>query len=106
MRLLYHFWLSPACRKIRLVLQEKGLDFTMKVEKAWERRPEFLALNPAGSLPRQGISSYSSDQSGRRHQFGDLPAVEPGGIDRRRLEARERRQGRIGLRAGAHRVLV
>src|SRR5260221_11345867 len=51
MRLLYHLWLSPACRKIRVVLQEKGLDFTMKVEKVWERRPEFLALNPAGEGP-------------------------------------------------------
>src|SRR6266851_4371236 len=51
MRLLYHLWLSPACRKIRVVLQEKGLDFTMKVEKVWERRPEFLALNPAGDVP-------------------------------------------------------
>lgn len=51
MRLLYHFWLSPASRKIRIVLQEKGLDFTMKVEKMWERRAEFLALNPAGEVP-------------------------------------------------------
>jgi len=51
MRLLYHLWLSPACRKIRIVLTEKGLDFTMKVERIWERRPEFLALNPAGDVP-------------------------------------------------------
>jgi len=51
MRVLYHFWLSPPSRKLRLVLQEKGLDFTLKVEKAWERRPEFLALNPAGEVP-------------------------------------------------------
>jgi len=51
MRLLYHLWLSPACRKIRIVLAEKGLDFTMKVERVWERRPEFLALNPAGDVP-------------------------------------------------------
>src|SRR6266446_10094311 len=51
MRLLYHLWLSPACRKIRVVLKEKNLDFTMKVEKTWERRPEFLALNPAGDVP-------------------------------------------------------
>jgi glutathione S-transferase len=51
MRLLYHFWLSPLSRKIRLVLQEKNLDFTMQVEKTWERRPEFLALNPAGEVP-------------------------------------------------------
>ena len=28
MRLLYHLWLSPSSRKIRIVLQEKGLDFT------------------------------------------------------------------------------
>ncbi len=29
MRLLYHLWLSPAARKIRIVLQEKGLEFAM-----------------------------------------------------------------------------
>jgi glutathione S-transferase len=51
MRLLYHLPLSPASRKIRIVLQEKTLDFTLKVEKTWERRPEFLALNPAGEVP-------------------------------------------------------
>ncbi len=51
MRLLYHFWLSPFARKIRIVLTEKNLDFAMKVEKTWERRPEFLALNPAGEVP-------------------------------------------------------
>jgi glutathione S-transferase len=51
MRLLYHLWLSPLSRKIRLVLQEKNLDFSMQVEKVWERRPEFLALNPAGEVP-------------------------------------------------------
>ena len=51
MRLLYHLPLSPASRKIRIVLQEKALDFTLKVEKTWERRPEFLALNPAGEVP-------------------------------------------------------
>jgi len=51
MRLLYHLWLSPTSRKIRIVLAEKGLDFTLKVEKVWERRPEFLALNPAGEVP-------------------------------------------------------
>jgi len=51
MRLLYHLPLSPASRKIRIVLQEKTLDFTLKVEKTWERRPEFLALNPAGVVP-------------------------------------------------------
>src|SRR5215469_14925480 len=51
MRVLYHLWLSPFSRAIRLVLAEKGLDFTGKVEKTWERRAEFLALNPAGEVP-------------------------------------------------------
>src|SRR5947209_19907609 len=51
MRVLYHLWLSPCARKVRIVLREKNLDFTLKNEKVWERRPEFLALNPAGEVP-------------------------------------------------------
>ena len=51
MRTVYHLWLSPFCRKVRIVLAEKGLEFDMQVEKLWERRDEFLALNPAGDLP-------------------------------------------------------
>ena len=51
MRVLYHSLLSAASRKVRVVLAEKNLDFTMKAEKPWERRPEFLALNPAGDVP-------------------------------------------------------
>jgi glutathione S-transferase len=51
MRVLYHLTLSPPSRKVRVVLAEKSLDFTLKSEKVWERRPEFLALNPAGEVP-------------------------------------------------------
>jgi glutathione S-transferase len=51
MRVLYHLTLSPFARKVRVVLAEKNLDFAMKTEKTWERRPEFLALNPAGEVP-------------------------------------------------------
>ena len=51
MRTLHHLWLSPFCRKVRIVLAEKGLDFEVKVEKVWQRREEFLRLNPAGSVP-------------------------------------------------------
>ena len=51
MRILYHLTLSPFARKVRVVLAEKNLDFTLKLEKVWERRPEFLALNPAGEVP-------------------------------------------------------
>jgi glutathione S-transferase len=51
MRLLYHLPLSPYSRKVRLALAEKGLPFELKIEKVWERRPEFLALNPAAQVP-------------------------------------------------------
>src|ERR1700749_1999351 len=51
MRVLYHLTLSPFARKVRLVLAEKTLDFTLKFEKVWEQRPEFMALNPAGEVP-------------------------------------------------------
>ncbi|MBX3453383.1 glutathione S-transferase family protein [Ferrovibrio sp.] len=51
MRKLYHFWLSPYCRKVRILLREKGLDCELVLEKVWERREEFLALNPAGLVP-------------------------------------------------------
>ncbi len=51
MRTLYHLWLNPFSRKVRIVLAEKKLEFTMKVEQVWERRPDYLALNPAGEVP-------------------------------------------------------
>ena len=48
---LYHLWLDPACRKIRILLGEKSRPFEMRVEKIWERRESFLRLNPAGEVP-------------------------------------------------------
>jgi len=51
MRKLYHFWFSPACRKVRLTLNEKGLKYDLVVEKSWERRDGLLAMNPAGEVP-------------------------------------------------------
>ena len=51
MRTLYHLWLQPFSRKVRIILGEKGLDFELKLEKIWERRTEFLAINPAGDVP-------------------------------------------------------
>lgn len=51
MRTLFHLWLHPFSRKVRIVLAEKNLDFELQIEKVWERRTEFLALNPAGDVP-------------------------------------------------------
>jgi len=51
MRRLYHQPLSPFCRKVRIVLAEKGLEAELLPEKTWERRSEFVALNPAVQVP-------------------------------------------------------
>lgn len=51
MRKLYHLEIHPFSRKVRLVLAEKKLDFDQQIEKIWERRTEFLAMNPAGDVP-------------------------------------------------------
>lgn len=51
MRTLFHLWLHPFSRKVRIALAEKKLDFELQIEKVWERRTEFLAMNPAGDVP-------------------------------------------------------
>lgn len=48
---LYHLPLSPFCRKIRLVLAEKRIQAELVEERPWERRLDFLRLNPAGKVP-------------------------------------------------------
>ena len=51
MRTLYHLWLSPTCRAVRISLAEKSLEFELVLEKTWERRTEFMALDPSGEVP-------------------------------------------------------
>jgi glutathione S-transferase len=48
---LYHFALSPFCRKVRLTLAEKKLEVELVEERYWEPTPEFLRRNPAGKVP-------------------------------------------------------
>jgi len=36
---------------VRLVLAEKKLEFEARIEKFWERRPDFMDMNPAGEVP-------------------------------------------------------
>ena len=48
MKKLYHFSLSPFCRKIRLILAEKQIDVELIEEKFWEKRVQFIKINHAG----------------------------------------------------------
>jgi len=51
MRQLYHTHLSPFCRKVRMLLKEKNLDFELVCENPWDRKLEVFALDPAGEVP-------------------------------------------------------
>ena len=48
---LYQFPLCPFSRKLRLLMSEKGIGYELWRENPWERRDEFLTLNPAGRTP-------------------------------------------------------
>jgi glutathione S-transferase len=48
---LFHQLLCPHSRYVRLMLGEYGLDVRLVDERYWERREEFLVLNPAGAIP-------------------------------------------------------
>ena len=48
---LYQFPLCPYSRKVRLLLGEKGIGYTLVRESPWQRRDEFLHMNPAGETP-------------------------------------------------------
>ena len=48
---LYQFPLCPFSRKVRLLLGEKGVGYDLVRESPWDRRDEFLDMNPAGQVP-------------------------------------------------------
>lgn len=48
---LFQFPLCPFSRKVRLLLGEKGVGYELVRESPWERRDEFLDMNPAGRTP-------------------------------------------------------
>lgn len=51
MAILYHHTLCPHSRFVRLTLGELGIEHDLIEERVWERRREFLMLNPAGQTP-------------------------------------------------------
>ncbi|MEX0591485.1 MAG: glutathione S-transferase family protein [Xanthobacteraceae bacterium] len=75
---LFHHRFCPHSRFIRVVLAEYGVTVELLDEPVWERRAEFLALNPAGTTPvlvdnglnipgAMVISEYIDEQFGAEH---------------------------------------
>jgi len=48
---LFHHPICPHSRFVRLALEEYGSPPRLVEERTWERREEFLTLNPAGTTP-------------------------------------------------------
>jgi len=51
---LYHFWSSVCSVKVRMCLEEKGVEWTSRYIDLFrfdQMRPEYLALNPDGVVP-------------------------------------------------------
>jgi glutathione S-transferase len=95
---LFHHSFCPHSRFVRLALGEYGIDAQLVEERPWERRHEFLALNPAATTPvlvEEGappvpqaaiIAEYLDETQGAGlggHRL--LPRDLPGRIEVRRL---------------------
>ena len=78
--------MSPFCRKVRVVLDEKGFSFSLRMEDVSLRREAFLALNPAGEVPvlveedgsaladSRAIVEYLQEIRAEPDMFGTTPA--------------------------------
>ena len=56
---LFHNPMSAGSRAVRLMLGELELDAKLANEHVWERREEFLTINPAGTVPVLQLDSMS-----------------------------------------------
>ncbi|AMN38790.1 glutathione S-transferase family protein [Rhodoplanes sp. Z2-YC6860] len=97
---IFHHPFCPHSRYIRLALAEYGLEYRTIEERTWERRQEFLMMNPAATTPvlvAEGyppvpgaavISEFIDEVSGPELQSGRLLPEEPGKrVEVRRLTA-------------------
>jgi glutathione S-transferase len=66
---LYHFPLSPYCRKVRLSLAEKRIEVELIETRYWEKAPEFLRRNPAGKVPILNIDGKTLTESAAINEY-------------------------------------
>lgn len=84
---LYHFPLSPYCRKVRLSLAEKRIEVELIETRYWEKAPEFLRRNPAGKVPILNIDGKTLTESGPINEYLEerypTPPLMPASVDGR-----------------------
>ena len=95
---LFHHPFCPHSRFVRLVLEELGQTPRLVEERTWERRQDFLVLNPAGTTPvlvEEGappvpgaavIAEYLDEtRGGKLAELGLLPPETGARVEVRRL---------------------
>jgi glutathione S-transferase len=95
---LFHHPFCPHSRFVRLVLEELGQTPRLVEERTWERRQDFLVLNPAGTTPvlvEEGappvpgsavIAEYLAEtRGGKLAELGLLPPETGARVEVRRL---------------------
>jgi glutathione S-transferase len=95
---LFHHPLCPHSRFVRLALDELSLPVQLVEERVWQRRTEFLKLNPAGTTPvliEEGmppipgaaiIAEYLDEtRSGKPPKVRLMPTEAGGRVEVRRL---------------------
>ncbi|MGU9962972.1 MAG: glutathione S-transferase family protein [Candidatus Halichondribacter symbioticus] len=84
---LYHFPLSPFCRKVRLVMAEKSIEVDLRAEPYWQKRADFLRLNPSSKVPvlqdHQMVLSESNAICEYLEELYPSPALLPHGPEER-----------------------
>ncbi|VAV91359.1 Glutathione S-transferase family protein [hydrothermal vent metagenome] len=87
MNKLYHYWFCPFSRATRVALMEWDVEFDPVLEMPWARRHDFLALNPAGTVPvlvtedglalsgSYAIREYMAETRPDSSLLGDSPAA-------------------------------
>lgn len=87
MNRLYHYPLSPFCRKVRLTLAEKKIEVELVEERYWDKDAEFLRRNPAGQVPilRYGDRTLAESQAICEYldETAPAPALMPKGAEDR-----------------------
>ena len=48
---LHHYFLCPASRFVRVILEEKKIKFNLQIENYWNPQKSYLLMNPAGYFP-------------------------------------------------------
>ena len=84
---LFHQPVCPFSRKVRLVLGEKKFAVEFVEERPWERRLDFLMLNPSGEVPvlvgdAGTIAGHYAITEWLEEKGGALPLMPSGGLAR------------------------